>query len=209
MGFLYVLLMGFLLGVKHSLEPDHVVAISTLASENKSFKKAALAGAYWGIGHTTTIALIGMIIALLKVEIPEVLSMSFEFLVGVMITYLGISSIFLHVRKRVHPRSYRKSATIGMIHGLAGSAAMIILIMSTVDTPLQALLYVLFFGVGTVFGMMLFTLLIGSPFVLASQKEKFYQLNALVYVTGIFSSIFGLHYMYKLGIKEGLFRLWF
>jgi sulfite exporter TauE/SafE len=95
---------------------------------------------------------------------------------------------------------------IGFVHGLAGSGAMILLTMSTVKSAWEASLFMLIFGVGTVIGMLLFTTIIGLPFVMSTKKIN---LNTtLTKLTGSISVVFGLYYMYNLGITEGLFQLW-
>src|SRR5690554_4391129 len=91
---LSILSVSFILGIKHAIEPDHVIAVSTIASESKKLIRSTLAGVYWGIGHTFTLFVVGIVIILMKAEVTEKWSMSLEFLVGIMLVYLGISSIF-------------------------------------------------------------------------------------------------------------------
>lgn len=93
-----VLAIGFLLGIKHAIEPDHVIAVSTIASKSRKLWDASLAGVFWGIGHTVTLFTIGIILILMKDDISHKWSMSLEFLVGIMLVYLGITS-FLSSRK--------------------------------------------------------------------------------------------------------------
>lgn len=230
---LSILSLGFVLGLKHALEPDHVIAVSTIASQSKKLSRSSLAGVFWGIGHTLTLFVVGMTVIFMKGEIPEKWAMSLEFLVGIMLVYLGISSIVSlskmkatthkhtevadshyhlhpvktgseHIHKRV---SYWKSLCIGIVHGLAGSAAMVVLTMSTVNSVWEGAVYMLVFGLGTVVGMLLSTTIIGIPFVLSANQ---FQVNSwLTRVTGTVSTLFGIYYMYNLGITEGLFSLWF
>src|SRR3989338_3772304 len=84
---------GLLLGVKHAIEADHVIAVSTIVSEQRSPSKAALVGTYWGVGHTTTLFIVGIVTLLLKVSIPERISLLLELLVGFMLIILGTKSI--------------------------------------------------------------------------------------------------------------------
>jgi len=214
LGILSILALGFVLGIKHAIEPDHVIAVSTIASHSKKLSRSSLSGVFWGIGHTATLFLIGVIFILLKGEIPEKWAMSLEFLVGVMLVYLGIRAVGFvkdvhvhgHGHGHGHPTSYVKSAVVGLIHGLAGSGAMILLTMNTVDSLWEGAFYILIFGAGTIVGMLLFTTLIGIPFVLSAKKLT---LNKkLTQITGIVSVAFGVYYMYNLGITEGLFKLW-
>jgi sulfite exporter TauE/SafE len=233
-GLLSILGLGFVLGIKHAIEPDHVIAVSTIASQSKKLLRSSLAGVFWGIGHTATLFIIGIILILMKGEIPEKWAMSLEFLVGIMLVYLGITTIHsfknIHLHKHEHngelhkhvhshehigthdhsPQykkvSYLKSMLIGLVHGLAGSGAMIVLTMSTVNSAWEAAVYILIFGAGTIIGMLFFTTLIGIPFVFSAKK---FSLNrTLTQVTGVISTVFGIYYMYNLGVTEGLFKLW-
>jgi sulfite exporter TauE/SafE len=209
-----ILTLGFMLGIKHALEPDHIIGVSTIASQSKKLWKSALAGVFWGIGHTATLLTIGMGLIFLKSDIPEKWAMSLEFLVGIMLVYFGISAIYSY-KKRLgkpephnhsHKFSYGKSLFMGFIHGLAGSAAMILLTMSTVDSPMQGALFILVFGAGTVISMLFFTTIIGIPFVVSASKMNINK--PLIQLTGVISTGFGIYYMYNLGVTEGLFKLW-
>src|SRR6476620_1859748 len=97
-----ILGLGFILGIKHAIEPDHVIAVSTIASQSKKLWHTSLAGVFWGIGHTATLFIIGIILILLKGEIPEKWAMSLEFLVGIMLVYLGIKTIFSFKNIHIH-----------------------------------------------------------------------------------------------------------
>jgi sulfite exporter TauE/SafE len=226
---LAVLMVGFVLGIKHAVEPDHVIAVSTIAAKSKSLWRSSLAGVFWGVGHTATLFIVGLVLILMKNEIPEKWALSLEFTVGIMLVYLGISSVFKSNAKKIHfhdhehdgyvhnhfhethrhehkETSYVKSMIIGMVHGLAGSAAMVLLTMTTVSTVWQAIVYILVFGVGTVIGMLLFTTIIGLPFVFSANNVRVN--DVLIRMTGLVSTVFGFYYMYNLGITEGLFKLW-
>ena len=229
--FFSILALGFILGIKHAIEPDHVIAVSTIASKSKKLWHSSLAGVFWGIGHTLTLFIVGIIVILMKGEIPEKWAMSLEFLVGMMLVYLGVKTIIsfknIHVHqhegdvhKHVHSHensgehdhkhphknaSYLKSMLIGLVHGLAGSGAMVLLTMSTVKSVGEAAIYIFIFGTGTVIGMLFFTTIIGIPFVLSKKRSNIS--GTLGMTTGSISTIFGLYYMYNLGINEGLFSL--
>jgi sulfite exporter TauE/SafE len=208
-----ILSIGFMLGIKHALEPDHIIGVSTIASQSKKLSKSALAGVFWGVGHTVTLLIVGMGLIFLKSDIPEKYAMSLEFLVGIMLVYFGLSSIYNKekIQSDTHRKSYvkfsyGKSLFMGFIHGLAGSAALVLLTMSTVDNLLEGGLYILVFGAGTVVSMLFFTTLIGIPFIISANKKTFNK--PLIQLTGVLSTIFGLYYMYNLGVTEGLFKLW-
>lgn len=216
---LSILTIGFLLGIKHALEPDHIVGVSTIASQSKKLWKSSLVGVFWGIGHTGTLFVVGMIIILLKINISDAWAMSLEFLVGVMLVYFGFAAIYSHKKRRVSLNSikqvtndqqegfsYRKPLIMGFIHGLAGSAAMILLTFSTVNSAWEGALYILVFGAGTIISMLLFNTIIGIPFVLSKNKMKINK--SLIQFAGLISIVFGIYYMYNLGVTEGLFKLW-
>lgn len=209
---LTVLLIGLVLGIKHSIEPDHIIAVSTMVSNQKKLWRSTLTGIFWGIGHTITLFIVGMVLVLLKGELPEVWAMSLEFLVGIMLVYLGFKN-FVSV-KAAYRQSHKhdkaslvKVTVIGFIHGLAGSAAMVILTLSTVKTVWECALYILVFGVGTIAGMLIFTTILGIPFVYSS-KLNFKWNRGLMQAAGTVSFLFGIYYMYNLGVTEGLFELW-
>lgn len=242
-GLLSILGLGFLMGIKHAIEPDHVIAVSTIASRSKNLWRSSLAGAFWGMGHTATLLIVGFFLFLFKSEISDKWSMSLEFLVGIMLVVLGVSSLrtfkhHIHAHDHSHGESrhthfhvihdhshshhhhgemsehgnkngfsYMKSLLVGLIHGLAGSAAMALLTMSTVDSMWEGMLYIAIFGCGTILGMLLFTTAIGIPFVLTTRR---FRLNrTMTWMTGALSALYGVYYMYNLGVTEGLFGLWF
>ncbi|CAH0346518.1 urease accessory protein UreH [Bacillus sp. CECT 9360] len=197
---LSVLLFGLLLGVTHALEPDHVAAVSTMAGENKKLFRSSLTGVFWGIGHTLTLFVIGIVVILLKTNIPGILQSSFEFFVGIMLVLLGAMSIFTynkdHNHSHVHKnRIYHKATIIGIIHGLAGSGAMVVTTMASVDTAAQASLYILLFGAGTVIGMQLFSTIIALPFILGRKNLTLH--SSLTKMVSAFSILYGCYHMYS------------
>lgn len=215
-----VLAFGFILGIRHAMEPDHMIAVSTIASQSKKLWQVSLAGIFWGIGHTSTLFIIGIILILMKNDIPEKWSLTLEFLVGIMLVYLGIAAL-LSIRKKQKPHhkhedwhqsinkrkgTYIKSLFIGLVHGIAGSGALVLLTMSTVHSVWQGALYIIVFGLGTVVGMLIFTTIIGIPFIFSMRRMA--AGKALILTTGAISIIFGFYYMYNLGINDGLFSLW-
>jgi sulfite exporter TauE/SafE len=221
--FLSVLALGFVMGSKHAIEPDHVIAVSTIASQSKKLSRSSLAGVFWGIGHTATLFIVGIILLIMKGEIPEKWAMSLEFLVGIMLVYLGITTITSIKKIHVHHKeqdcgtnhnqenqpviqSYIKSLVIGLVHGLAGSGAMVVLTMSTVNSVLESVIYILIFGFGTVFGMLFFTTILGIPFIISAKRVSINK--SLTQITGVISTVFGIYYMYNIGVGEGLFKMW-
>lgn len=201
-----VLLMGFLLGMRHATDADHVVAVTTIVSRQKRLSVAGLIGIFWGLGHTLTILLIGSAIIYLKIVISSRVGLAMEFSVGVMIVLLGIHSL-----KRFTQRDVTESKAgiltrpfvIGLIHGLAGSAAVTLLMLSLIPSPRMAALYLLIFGLGTMIGMMAITLILAIPFIYTTRLNRFHRYLGIA--TASMSIVFGLMMMFELGIDNGLF----
>ncbi|HLZ91941.1 MAG TPA: hypothetical protein VKQ28_09520 [Candidatus Acidoferrum sp.] len=256
---LAILAIGFLLGMRHATDPDHVIAVSTIVSRERSIAKAAYVGALWGLGHTLTILAVGATIILFGLAIPPRVGLSLEFCVGLMLILLGILNLTGAMRwisekfspahprvagqhahlhghdKKLHfhwhshapatehhadslapPQLLERSFAgiglyqtlrplfIGIVHGLAGSAAVALLVLSTIREPTWAVLYLLVFGVGTIAGMMLITSIIALPFSFAGYR--FAWLNrALITGSGVLSLAFGLFVCYQIGFVFGLF----
>jgi ABC-type nickel/cobalt efflux system permease component RcnA len=217
---------GFLLGLEHAFEPDHVIAVTSIISKHKNLKKASILGAIWGIGHTTTLIIAGLIILTLKITIPDKIALSLEFIVGMIIVLLGflvIKDLFVnkkHIHTHTHDGSthihlhshkkdeshnhYHKSFTVGLIHGMAGSASLMLLVLSTMESFIVGIIYIILFGIGSIIGMGVVGGLISLPFVITS--KKFSSLNIKIrYITGAVSIIFGVFLMVKIGYLEGLF----
>jgi ABC-type nickel/cobalt efflux system permease component RcnA len=215
-----ILAFGFVLGLKHAIEADHVAAVSTIASEQRSLLGSSLVGALWGIGHTISLLAAAALIVLLHIEISDRVSLGLEIMVGLMLIILGVNALrkllrgghlHMHVhqhggRQHVHPhihdgrqpdgRSHhalklqRRPLIIGMIHGLAGSGALMLLVLSTIRQPVVGLFYVLIFGVGSTGGMMLMSALVGLPAKLTAQR--FSRANAILRAgSGAFSIVLG------------------
>ncbi|HEX7177524.1 MAG TPA: hypothetical protein VF240_19855 [Pyrinomonadaceae bacterium] len=231
-----VLAFGFVLGLRHAVEADHLAAISTIVSERKSILSSSLVGGLWGVGHTISLVVAGVAVILLGVEIGARTALALEFCVGLMLVALGANAlrklarggrVHLHVhqhggRAHIHPHVHGNSPeeaphthhglrldtrtlVVGMIHGLAGSAALMLLILSTIESATVGFLYIVVFGVGSIGGMMLMSALIGLPLYFTA--ARFNRANlALRGVAGVFSLSFGLLMVYQIGFVGGLFR---
>jgi sulfite exporter TauE/SafE len=226
------LFLGFLLGMEHALEADHVVAVSTIVSQSRSLFRASLIGIFWGIGHTLTLLVAGLVVLLLRVNIPEGVALSLEFVVGVVLLALGVQILWGYRQKKVHahahshggrvhdhfhchvrsddhghdhhPPSLGKSCLVGMIHGLAGSAALMLVVLTTVRTPAQGMCYLLIFGLGSTAGMLLMSSLVALPFALTA--IRFQRVNEAVrMVAGLISIGLGGSVMLRIGFAKGLF----
>jgi ABC-type nickel/cobalt efflux system permease component RcnA len=253
---LSIIVLGFFLGMRHATDPDHVIAVTTIVSRQRSIRHAALIGALWGFGHTITILAVGSAIILFGIVIPPRLGLTMELSVGLMLILLGIlnlSGIMRWITERVTPLQFERHThphghgdyihshphghdpekhghaedatpvgwmdrvfgklglyqvvrplVVGVVHGLAGSAAVALLVLTTIRVPSWAILYLLVFGIGTVAGMMLITAAIAVPF--AYSNSRFVRLNrALGLVSGLVSLVFGLFIVYQMGFINGLF----
>ncbi len=226
--------LGLILGIKHALDADHVIAVSTIVSEHQSLKWASLIGAFWGLGHTSTLFVVGLLVIGLRLTIPARVALALEFLVALMLVFLGVSilwrsflaeGIHLHAHahnpkthahfhihgspeeghSHAHPfSSMRKPFLVGMVHGLAGSAALMLLVLTTIPSALAGLAYILIFGVGSVGGMLVLSSVIGLPFIVTARR--FTLLNGWIrVVAGVASVAFGLFLGWEIGFQQGLF----
>jgi len=250
-----VVLLGFFLGMRHATDPDHVVAVTTIVSRERTMLHAALIGALWGVGHTFTILAVGSAIILFKFTIPPRLGLSMELSVGFMLILLGVLNLTGLMRRAIEwitirrlgsgahshmilgrsivhthaedgepvlvgqgsifgwtPQWWKKLGLfhvlrpllVGIVHGLAGSAAVALLVLTTIQRPSWAIGYLLVFGLGTIAGMMLITAAIALPF--AYSLQYFVRLNrGLAMASGLLSLGFGLFLCYHIGIVDGLF----
>ena len=238
--FATVVLLGLFLGVRHSTDPDHVVAVSTIVSRQGSIRSSAVIGLLWGLGHTLTIFLVGSAIIIFGVVIPPRLGLSMEFCVALMLILLGLfnltgvmswitrltpttPSLSSHAFERFGKKKadifqsfidktigkiglYQtlRPLVVGLVHGLAGSAAVALLVLSTIKSPFWSTCYLLVFGLGTMIGMMLMTAAISVPVVYSG--KKFSKLNGhLAAISGLASVAFGMFLVYQIGFVDGLF----
>jgi ABC-type nickel/cobalt efflux system permease component RcnA len=261
---LSIIALGFFLGMRHATDPDHVIAVTTIVSRQRSIRHAALIGILWGLGHTITIFLVGSAIILFGVVIPPRLGLTMELSVGLMLILLGILNLtgftrwitetftpaahgldgeteahghahthehgdFIHAHPHQHGPERHGHAeddtpvgwmdrmfgqlgayqavrplAIGLVHGLAGSAAVALLVLTTIRDPRWAIAYLLVFGIGTIAGMMLITAAIALPFKYS--QLRFARLNrGLALASGLLSIAFGIFIVYKMGYVNGIF----
>ena len=204
--FVTVILLGLFLGMRHSTDPDHVVAVSTIVSRQGSIRSSATIGLLWGLGHTLTIFLVGSAIIVFGVVIPPRLGLSMEFCVALMLILLGAVNLTKKSRPVSQPGVYQtiRPLAVGLVHGLAGSAAVVLLVLSTIKNPLWSTAYLLVFGFGTMAGMMLMTAAISMPLVYTG--KKFLKINGyLIAISGAASMAFGMFLVYQIGFVDGLF----
>ncbi len=231
--------IGFALGLKHATEADHLVAVATIVSEQRSVWRSSLVGALWGVGHTAALLAVGQLVLFLRVTIPPRVAALLEFGVALMIVLLGTRVLYflLRDRRRLHTHTHRHGARVhthlhfhdeqdehqpaaphpprharhglsglrpllvGAVHGLAGSAALTLLILTEVvrgGSRALGLSYLLLFGAGSVGGMLLMSTLISLPFALTA--ARFERINTPVrLVAGLASVAFGLFYAWEKG----------
>jgi ABC-type nickel/cobalt efflux system permease component RcnA len=239
MGAWAVLGLGLVFGLKHATEVDHIVAVTTIVSEQRNLLRAALVGALWGAGHTVSLIAVGIVVLVLRIAIPELVADWLEFGVALMIIGLGSSAFMrvlrrrsdIHVHEHEHdeqvhahvhfheegtehagsimphthavPRLGMKPLFVGAMHGLAGSAALTLLVLTQIASPLIGLLYLFVFGLGSILGMLLMSCLVGLPFALGA--HKFTRMNYTLQATAsVLSIAFGLWYAYQIGTSSGL-----
>lgn len=202
--FVSVVLLGLFLGIRHSTDSDHVVAVTTIVSRQGNVRSSASIGLLWGLGHTITIFIVGSAIIVFRMVIPPRLGLSMEFCVACMLILLGVINITRRqAPAAVQPQTLRP-LFVGLVHGLAGSAAVALLVLSTIKSPLWSTAYLLVFGFGTMLGMMLMTTVMSLPMIYAG--KKFFRFNHwLVAVSGTASVVFGAFLVYHIGIVDGLF----
>lgn len=201
-----VLALGLLLGMRHATDADHVAAVSTIVSQQRSLGRAARTGVLWGVGHTATIMLAGGALVVLGVRasaIPPRVGLSLEFAVAVMLVVLG--ALTLAGGERRVADSTARPLAVGFVHGLAGSAAVATLPqVALIPDPRWAVAYLAVFGLGTVAGMLLITASIAAPAVFAA--GRFPGMNrALRVASGTASIGFGLVLALRIGFVDGLF----
>jgi ABC-type nickel/cobalt efflux system permease component RcnA len=263
-----VVVLGFILGMLHATDADHIVAVSTIVSRERSVRGAARIGLLWGMGHTFTIIAVGSAIIVFNLTLPPRLELAMELCVALMLIALGVITL-LRVRRQVrgnlasalaaglsehahaepvheahlHPHAHGdyvhahkhghaaadhghagtplswldrhagglslyqalRPLSIGVVHGLAGSAAVALLVLAQIRDPWWAVPYLLLFGVGTTVGMMLVTSAIAVPFMRADRLPA---LNfGLQLVAGALSLGLGCWLAWQLGVAGGLFVL--
>jgi hypothetical protein len=254
------LFLGFFLGMRHATDADHVVAIATIVSRERSVAGSALIGAAWGVGHTITVMAVGVAIIVFGIVIPPRLGLSMEFAVGIMLVLLGVFTLtgmgraigvvhthaglpgghgfdlhdhlhthgdYVHWHSHGHGPDAHGHAeehtplarldrrlgriafyqwlrpfAVGLVHGLAGSAAVALMVLSIIREPVAALGYLLLFGLGTVVGMMLITLILSAPFAFTAINLPKFNWRLRV-ASGLLSFVFGVVLIYGIGFAEG------
>ena len=201
---LTAVLLGFVLGLRHAFDPDHVIAVSAIVARHRSAWKASWIGVCWGIGHGATILAIGLLVIVLRVAIPEGFARGMEIVVGGLLVLLGIVNLLAATPAASLPSrgaplraSLLRSGAVGLAHGLAGSAPVALLAMAAMHTRAAALAYLVVFGLGTITAMLAFSLALGAPFARLGASAG---LSRWVTAgTGMLSLLFGAYLIYEIG----------
>lgn len=199
-----LLALGLVLGMRHATDADHVVAVTTILSRQRRIAPAIRIGALWGVGHTMTILLVGGAIILLKVVIPPRLGLAMEFAVALMLIGLGAWNLSGRRIADSGPAAAARPVLVGIVHGLAGSAAIALLVLATITSTRLMVAYLLTFGAGTVAGMMLITAALATPLTLATRRFNRLE-RVLQLASGGLSLALGLFLAFQIGIVDGLF----
>jgi len=235
-----IIVAGLMIGLVHAFEPDHLSAVSTQLLKNNNntsssrkldFRKltiiSSLRGALWGMGHTSSIILIGLVIAGLSLNIPDDFFVSAEIVVGFMLIILGIftftnKSIFK--QKHIHPHEHsngishthshnhnenhihgHKSYLIGCIHGIAGSGGLVALTASTMNGFDMMIYFLILFGMGSIIGMTVASGVIGLPFIFFSKMSSV--TKYIRYAIASITFIIGINIVFSIGVDNNLFSL--
>ncbi|MES1259442.1 MAG: high-affinity nickel-transport family protein [Gemmatimonadota bacterium] len=198
------LLLGVVLGMRHATDADHVVAVTTITAGRRRIGDAMRIGALWGVGHTLTILLVGGAIIALHLIIPPRLGLAMEFAVALMLIGLGAYNLLGGRRLAMGAMASLRPVLVGIVHGLAGSAAVALLVLATIPEPRWAAGYLLLFGLGTILGMMAITASIAAPLSMTLSRFARVQ-RSLQLAAGTLSVAFGLFLASHIALADGLF----
>lgn len=229
-----VLAIGFVPGLEHAIEADHLAAVTTIVSQRKSTIGAALVGTVWGIDHSVSLVGTGLLVLFLRIEIAEHTAQALEFGVAIMLIGLGANVLWkvarggrvhAHVHthggiEHAHPHVHEEAGAtgradhhglgilarpvvVGMMHGMAGSAALMLLVLSTVTSPVVGLAYIGLFGAGSIAGMTLMSALVSLPVRLTAARFARAD-RAMQCLAGLFGMSIGLYLAYRIGFVDGL-----
>lgn len=221
-----LLFLGFLIGMRHALEVDHVAAIASLATHHNSMAATVKQGAAWGLGHTITLFIFGSIVIMVDSVIQEKFAHGLEMAVGAMLIVLGGEVIYRVIRDRIHFHSHKhdqgdthfhahshrgesehsrsshqhdhekqfpvRALMVGLMHGMAGSAALILLTLETIKSPLLGILYIVLFGIGSIVGMATLSVAIAFPLRASARKLTWFH-NSFEIVIGLFTTGLGIN----------------
>jgi sulfite exporter TauE/SafE len=227
---LATLLVGFVLGLQHATDTDHLVAVTTLASDAGSPRRSAMVGALWGLGHLFTLFMVGSALIFLRGRVSPRVEWAFELAVALVLIWLGVHTIrkcfagrfhfhthehggYQHAHLHFHAKSEPEhtheehagahgdashgpmSVLVGMAHGLAGTGALALLVLTSIPSRVLGIAYLLVFGFGALVGMAMFSALLGMPLSRAARQALW--LNAVRFAAGAMSSVLGVVLTYR------------
>ena len=201
-----LLVVGFLLGVRHALDPDHLASVATISTSSRTLLDGLKQGGAWGMGHTVTLLLFGGAALVLGLAVPEGLALFLEFAVGLMLVLLGADVLRRIMQERIHVHRHEhddgashlhvhlhpqvdrhehshspliplRALMVGLMHGLAGSAALLLLTVASAPSIIRGIVYILVFGFGSILGMALLSIVIALPLRLSSNRFERTQKN--------------------------------
>ncbi len=223
-----LLVLGFLIGMRHALEADHIAAVATLATGAKTPAECIRHGALWGVGHTIALSLFGTVVLLVDSVMPSRLAAGLELAVGVMLVILGLDVIRRVRRDQVHFHQHEhgdgthhlhlhahagepthdahehthvrvnglRALVIGLVHGMAGSAALILLTLERTPSVAVGMIYMLLFGLGSILGMTLLSAVIAIPFRFSAEGLTRFR-DGLQWVVGLATVALGCAAVYE------------
>lgn len=230
-------MLGFLLGLRHALDPDHVVAVSTIVSAEPNWRRSSLIGGFWGLGHATSLLTLGGIIVALRINVTELAASRLEIIVSVMLVGLGLYAINaaragfrLHTHAHRHEQNGREQEhvhlhthtphsapahghahslkfglrpyLVGLVHGVAGSGGLALLVMATAKTAGAGFLYMAALAFGAMVGMGILSGLLTLP--LAALRARYETLHLrFQMISGVGSVAFGL-WLFREHLREFL-----
>lgn len=227
--------LGFVLGLRHALDGDHIAAVSTFVTEERSLWRSSLIGVFWGLGHTGALLVFGIAIAAFRLVVSPSVSRFLEFVVGCMLVVLGAnvlrklakgptihihahehdgvphSHAHVHLGNAGHAHEHRvlriggRPFIVGVVHGLAGTAAIMLLVVGAIPSLVLAAGYILIFGAGSIGGMVLISLLMSLPLALAARRVAFLE-RGLRAASGLFSLGFGVFLAWNVGLIQNILR---
>ncbi len=201
-----LLVVGFLLGVRHALDPDHLASVATISTSSRTLLDGLKQGGAWGMGHTVTLLLFGGAALVLGLAVPEGLALFLEFAVGLMLVLLGADVLRRIMQERIHVHRHEhddgashlhvhlhpqvdrhehshspliplRALMVGLMHGLAGSAALLLLTVASAPSIISGIVYILVFGFGSILGMALLSIVIALPLRLSANRFERTQKN--------------------------------
>ncbi len=186
----FPLLFAAVVGFIHAFEADHLVAVSSIVTRREKILLAIKDGIFWGLGHTSTIFLIGLLMIVGKVTLFNGYFGYFEAIVGLMLILLGIHRLYQYFRSKQHHHQHHQlmdpnekhhlAYGVGLVHGLAGSGAMILLVMTEIQGSFNSILYLLIFGLGSIAGMLVAAGIFSLPFSKKFTKNQYLQIGLIL-----------------------------